>query len=202
VVLLRPDAAPIEGAGFRADRQLRDSAWLETPAARRRSAGQVDAWKYRARRPFHPARLAEALSSGWAGVLRAKGFVWIASRGDERGVYLHAGTVWRLDGAGPWWASVPQAEWEEAELQEIRSAWDLRTGDRRQELVFVGIDLDAREIARDLDACLLDDRELAGGPAAWAALPDPLPSWDDDGEDAQEDDGEEVIVEAARRATS
>jgi G3E family GTPase len=49
----------------------------------RRAFATAPAFKYQARRPFDPARLAATLESGWTGVLRIKGFVWIASRGEE-----------------------------------------------------------------------------------------------------------------------
>jgi G3E family GTPase len=168
-------------AKFAVHRCVRDTAWLAPPDSALLRSGRVDILPYRARRPFHPQRLAVVLARGWPGVLRTKGFVWIASRGEERGVYIQAGEVWRLDPAGPWWASIPQGEWpeDEEDLRDIRAAWDVRLGDRRQELLFIGIKLDRDAIGRDLDACLLDGRELAAGPSRWRAFLDPLPAWND-----------------------
>jgi uncharacterized protein (DUF736 family) len=51
-------------------------------------------------------------------------------------------------------------------------------GDRRQELVFIGIDMDEPALRARLDACLLDAEEEAAGPAAWSGLPDPFPAWE------------------------
>jgi G3E family GTPase len=215
VLALNPDARfttePPRMSAFDLDRCHRDVPWLRVPAAEALKSGSVQAFKYRARRPFHPTRLAATLATPWAGVLRSKGFVWIASRGDERGVYLQGGGSWRLEPAGPWWASIPQADWPraEADIADIRAVWDLRTGDRRQEIVFVGRGLDSDEIRRDLDACLLDAREMAEGASAWSWLPDPFPPWDDagvdDGARAENDDGDRefaasgAAVEANRR---
>jgi G3E family GTPase len=177
------------GQPFDLDQRCRDAAWTALPAPHSLVSGAVDVTKYEARRPFHPERLGLVLEQGWKGVLRTKGFVWIASRGEERGAYVQAGTCWRLDPAGPWWASISMDDWPDgpAEAADIRRGWNLRTGDRRQELVFIGVGLDAGEIRRDLDACLLDKRELAEGPSAWRAFPDPLPSWDVDTREPERD---------------
>jgi G3E family GTPase len=175
------DASP--GAPiFEVARCGKDATWLGVPSPEALMSRAVDVMRYQARRPFHPERLASVLDGGWHGVLRSKGFVWIASRGDERGAYVQSGACWRLGPAGPWWDSLPLDEWPDSEedLADIRRGWNVRTGDRGQELVFIGMGLEANEIRRDLDACLLDRREMAIGPQGWLALPDPLPAWDDD----------------------
>ncbi len=60
----------------------------------------------------------------------------------------------------------------------IEARWDPVFGDRRQELVFIGIGMDQAAIRRDLDACLLDPSAAAGfDPTGWADLPDPFPAW-------------------------
>ncbi|CAL9463010.1 Putative metal chaperone YciC [Actinosynnema sp. ALI-1.44] len=110
---------------------------------------------YRADRPFHPARLVAALAD-WEGVVRSKGFCHIASRPHTLAVWSQAG---------------PNLTIEPGELLDGHTA--------RQELVFIGIGLDPDEPRRRLDPALLTDAELAGGPAAWRQLDDPLPLWDD-----------------------
>jgi hypothetical protein len=57
----------------------------------------------------------------------------------------------------------------------VRAKWDPVWGDRRQELVFIGIGMDRAWIERKLNQCLV--RETAFTPARWAALPDPFPAW-------------------------
>ena len=133
----------------------------------------------RARRPFHSARLYACLEEEWPGVLRSKGFVWLASRHEHVGMWHQAGGACALSGAGSWWATAPREEWpDDAETRaEIEANSEGEFGDRRQELVVIGRDVDEPGLRARLDACLLDDAELAQGPAAWAALDDPFAPW-------------------------
>ena len=48
-------------------------------------------------------------------------------------------------------------------------------GDRRRELVFIGIGMDEARIRARLDACLLPAAAFA--PAPWATLRDPFLIW-------------------------
>ncbi|KML14629.1 MULTISPECIES: GTP-binding protein [Burkholderia] len=155
---------------------------------------------YRARRPFHPARLWALLHQEWPGVLRSKGFFWLATRNDIAGSLSQAGGVCRHGPAGLWWAAQDRAEWPDDDelLAEIRAEWhgdldDRAVGDRRQELVLIGIALDADAWREKLDACLLTDAEFALGAAGWHAFDDPFPAWDIDSHD-DDDHGDTQIV--------
>jgi hypothetical protein len=55
--------------------------------------------------------------------------------------------------------------------------WQEPHGDRRQMLVYIGQDLDKEGMLAELEACLLDEREMALGPEKWAELKDPFPEW-------------------------
>jgi hypothetical protein len=55
--------------------------------------------------------------------------------------------------------------------------WQEPYGDRRQELVFIGQNLDQHALHQWLDECLLTDAELDAGEANWAVLQDPFPVW-------------------------
>ncbi|CAM2181251.1 Zinc chaperone YciC [Paraburkholderia sacchari] len=156
---------------------------------------------YRARKPFHPERLWALLNQEWKGVLRSKGFFWLATRNDVAGSLSQAGGVCRHGPAGTWWAAQPREDWpQDAELEkEIAADWfgdanDARIGDRRQELVMIGVDIDRDAWQATLDACLLTDAEYAAGPDAWQAYADPFPSWEFDDEDDHDHDGEGEIV--------
>jgi len=146
---------------------------------------------YRARRPFHPGRLWDVLQESLPGVLRVKGFFWLASRHNHAGIWSQAGRAFRDDLAGRWWASLPKDEWpdEPVAQEEIHRLHEEPYGDRRQELVFIGAGMDRSWIEARLDDCLLDDVEMQLGQLGWEAFADPFSVWwdDDEGEIAGND---------------
>lgn len=150
-------------------RELRGEHTPETEAYGIRS------FVYRARRPFHPARFMKLLNSEWPGVVRSKGFFWLATRNDWVGELSSAGGMLQHKPIGFWWAASPPEERAQARLQ-IKE-WDSEFGDRSQEIVIIGIDMDETHLRRRLDACLLTESEMARGPARWKRLPDPFPAW-------------------------
>jgi G3E family GTPase len=139
----------------------------------------IASFVYRARRPFDPERFHRFLSSSWPGVIRAKGYFWLATRPDWVGEVSHAGALVRHQGSGFWWATLPPKQWPDDPnwRAAIEQAWDPVYGDRRQELVFIGTGLDGTAIRARLDACLVDDEPPDFRPDLWAALPDPFPEW-------------------------
>jgi G3E family GTPase len=139
----------------------------------------ISSFVYRADRPFHPQRFLECIEQDWPGVLRSKGFVWLASRNDVMAIWSHAGGSCRVEPGGLWWAAVPREEWpDEPELlQFVEQRWHPEHGDRRQELVLIGIDLDRAALTALLDTCQLTDEEFALGSAGWAAFPDSFGEW-------------------------
>ncbi|MEM9586901.1 MAG: GTP-binding protein [Planctomycetota bacterium] len=139
----------------------------------------VNSFVYRSRRPFHPQRFFDRLSHDWNGVLRSKGFFWLANRLDKIGVWSQAGRVARLDFGGFWWAAVPKEHWPEAESfqADLEKKWHDEVGDCRQELVFIGIGMDELDLYDSLQSCLLTDQEMTLGPEAWSRFDDPFPAW-------------------------
>ena len=135
---------------------------------------------YKARRPFNPMRLYALLNGRWDGVIRSKGFFWLASRMNFAGSLSQAGGMLRHEAAGAWWAAVKREDWPQDSTWRatIRNSFKSPYGDRRQEIVFIGTKgMDRRELTRRLDDCLLTDAEMKMGPAMWALLPDPFPAW-------------------------
>jgi len=131
---------------------------------------------YRARRPFHPFRLAKCLAGEWRGLLRSKGFMWMANLPDIAFVWSLAGGLSRLEGAGYWWAATSRDEWPDDPdlVQDALNNWVDPWGDRRQEVVFIGIEIEVERLTSALDDCLLNDEELAAGPNVWKKYEDAL----------------------------
>jgi G3E family GTPase len=150
----------------------------------------IGSFVYRAQRPFHPQRFWDYLHADWGTVLRSKGLFWLASRHNQVGIWSQAGGLGRTEPGGLWWASVPQSEWPDdlEERMAVLEVWQEPWGDRRQEIVVIGMDLDRAEITAQLDACLLNDSELAAGPDAWQHYPDPFGDWLDMDDDDDEED--------------
>jgi G3E family GTPase len=138
----------------------------------------ISSFVYRARRPFHPARLHAVLNGALPGVIRAKGHFWIATRPDWVAEFSLAGAVSSVSPLGRWWAGVPQSRWPShpEAMRELKAKWQDPWGDRRQELVFIGAGLDQAAIRAALDAALVPETDFR--PARWAALADPFPQWD------------------------
>jgi G3E family GTPase len=140
----------------------------------------ISSFVYRARRPFHPERLMALLESeAFDGVLRSKGFFWLATRHNVVGIWSQAGQVITTESGGTWWTATPRDEYLESPelLAEIERLMDGPFGDRRQELVIIGRRMDQAALRAALDACLLTDDEMALGVRAWRRFPDPFPRW-------------------------
>tara|TARA_Y100001934_G_scaffold17679_1_gene20933 strand:+ start:4242 stop:5471 length:1230 start_codon:yes stop_codon:yes gene_type:complete len=140
----------------------------------------VRSFVYRARRPFHPEKFHAFINSSWPGVIRAKGHFWLASRPEWVGELSQAGALVRHEAMGIWWSSIPKERWPDHPdwLRHMENTWDAVYGDRRQEIVFIGFEMDEATIRSRLDACLVGDANAkAMQPAAWKKLADPFPAW-------------------------
>jgi G3E family GTPase len=138
----------------------------------------VESFVYRARRPFDPAAFYRFLTGDALDkVIRAKGHFWLATRPDFLGELAIAGHQKTVSRMGRWWAAVPKNRWpDDGSFEEfVIRHWDAVWGDRRQELVFIGIGLDKAAITKALDACLVPTDEFT--PEKWERLNDPFPEW-------------------------
>jgi G3E family GTPase len=135
----------------------------------------ITSFVYRARRPFHPGRLQTWFSSRWDGVIRSKGYFWLATRMATAFSWSQAGSATRVSLAGAWWAATERDLWpEELEIrQRIDGNWDEPWGDRRQEIVIIGVNMDQDELRAGFDRCLLTDEEMDAGPEGWSSFDDP-----------------------------
>lgn len=51
--------------------------------------------------------------------------------------------------------------------------WNPTYGDRCQELVLIGVNLDKVKLRKELESCLLTDEEYKAGPKTWKKMADP-----------------------------
>ncbi|MGB0372949.1 MAG: GTP-binding protein [Opitutales bacterium] len=146
---------------------------------------------FRARKPFHPERLRKWMAQDWPGVIRSKGFFWLATRMPYVGLWSRAGAQSDVQMAGKWFATIPRHAWpnDPEEVELVLSNWKEPFGDRRQEIVLIGYEgqMDPGQLSDRFEACLLTDEEMGEGPKAWAKLPDPYPVWSADGEPVSAD---------------
>jgi G3E family GTPase len=175
--------------------------------------GGIGTFIYRARRPFHPQRLASllpllpivhglpSLSSGndnnnddnddktkkaiFNSIVRSKGFAWLAHSHIAAMYWSQAGSSFEMDCLGRWWATLERDQWPEEAVKDILSDFDNddhddaveggidtdtdtglwnSVGDRRQEIVLIGHDLNDLKkqsiVKESLDSCLLTDDEF------------------------------------------
>ena len=138
----------------------------------------ISSFTYRNPRPFDAEKFWAFVNDAsiWTRVLRSKGFFWVAA--DDRVAYelAQAGGINSVSPAGTWWASMPREEWghPEGERPDQRPNWDPQFGDRAQQIVFIGQELDEEAIRARLDSCLLDEA-ATNDPERWSELPNPFP---------------------------
>ena len=141
----------------------------------------ISSFSFLARRPFHPEKFYHFLhdTEQFGKLIRSKGYFWLASRPEFSGQWNQAGGIAHYGFAAMFWKSVPKKDWptDEESLNAIQNLWVEPFGDMRQELVFIGQQLDQEAMTRALNECLLSDDELLQGKNHWATLSDPFPAW-------------------------
>ncbi|RED63095.1 GTP-binding protein [Cohnella lupini] len=135
----------------------------------------ISSFVYERVRPFHPDRLLRWMGEWPAEIVRAKGLIWLASRNDMAQNFSQAGPSIQFGPAGYWVASLPPDEREEILRDDAKVAeyWHSEHGDRINKVVFIGLEMNRREISEELDGCLLTDEEMTSD---WSVLPDGFPN--------------------------
>lgn len=139
----------------------------------------VTSFVYRARDPFDPEKIHSFFNQEWPGVIRAKGFFWISSRPNFVGEVSQAGAFVRHQGIGKWWAAVNEEQWpdDKSFRLNINKIWAKGYGDRRQEIVFIGLKNEMNEslIKNKLDGFLIKNYSI--NLANTLKYKDPFPEW-------------------------
>ncbi|MEL6660083.1 MAG: GTP-binding protein [Bacteroidota bacterium] len=126
----------------------------------------ISSFVYRSKKPFDPVRFWHYVQHRFSGtIIRSKGLFWLASRPKQALVWGQAGGSLRADSAGVWWSSmsfdqrIRYASFVDNK-DKIEAGWDYEFGDRKNEIVIIGQDMDKEAIIRDLDRCLATDKEI------------------------------------------
>ena len=129
----------------------------------------IGSFVYRTKTPFDPIRFWNFVQTKFPNnIIRSKGLFWLASRPEQALVWSQAGGSLKADSAGVWWSSMPfekrVMQYAFVENQEqIESGWDDKYGDRKNEIVFIGHDLNEKLIRSLLDNCLSTNQEINSG---------------------------------------
>ena len=141
----------------------------------------ISSFSYVARRPFLPEKFFNFVhdTQKFGKLIRSKGYFWLGSRLEYAGQWSQAGGIARYGFAGMFWRSVPKKDWptDEESLKTIRENWVEPFGDMRQELVFIGQNLDQEAMIQALDDCLVTEDDMLKGEEFWTSLEDPFPPW-------------------------
>lgn len=136
----------------------------------------ISSFAYRRDRPFHPERFSQCIQGDWPGVVRSKGFFWLASRPRIAGSWSQAGGSCRTEPAGFWAAAADDGRLISSQVAPISG---------KQEIVLIGIGMDQHALTAMLDSCLLTDAELASGEENWKLYRDPFAPWNIETSEAQ-----------------
>ncbi len=126
----------------------------------------ISSFVFRDKKPFHPQRFWDYLNKDWhTNIIRSKGLFWIASRKNDALNWSQAGGSLKADKAGVWWCSMPYGDRIQhqsfADNQSlIESKWDKKFGDRLNELVIIGQEMDKILIIKEITACLCTESEI------------------------------------------
>lgn len=141
----------------------------------------VSSFSIQQRRPFHPERLWSLLNNAdfWQGIIRSKGVFWLGSQPAIMALWSRAGGHLEWAPLGTWWASIPKSKWpDDADFKTwMKTVWQKGFGDRRNELVFIGVNMDQELIRTKIESCLVTDAEMAQILVGKFRSSDPFPNW-------------------------
>lgn len=120
---------------------------------------------FQSRLPVNEELFLHALETRLPNVVRAKGFFFTSDQPGCCSIVSLAGGILRAEPAGMWYVDLVEAGKASMEEMppEVQAAWKpLPLGDRRQEIVLIGVDLVESEVLDILSSCLkpIQDNEV------------------------------------------
>ncbi|EFC42999.1 predicted protein [Naegleria gruberi] len=131
----------------------------------------ISSFVYRRRKPFNTKLLFDFFYSEkymQQNVLRSKGYCWLNTRNDYCGDWEQAGNQITIHDGGLFFAALGEEQGKSMYGEEVfervkKEDFKDGVGDRRQELVIIGQNLNEEEITKRLDALLISDEDFAKG---------------------------------------
>ena len=126
----------------------------------------IGSFVYRTKRPFDPQRFWHFVQFQFPNdIIRSKGMFWLASRPEQALIWGQAGGSLKADSAGVWWCSMSFEKRSQhlsfiENQEQIELEWDIKFGDRKNEIVFIGQNMDEEFIKSLLDICTATDEEI------------------------------------------
>lgn len=118
----------------------------------------ISTFVYKRRKPFDTDTWFKWVENNYhSTIIRCKGVVWMTQNQKNMFMFEQAGKQKRLGDAGLWVASMSPAKQREILKYnpDVRAEWDEKCGDKMIKLVFIGKDMDRKQIEAELDACLV-----------------------------------------------
>ena len=119
----------------------------------------IETFVYYARKPFDINFFDDFVARKWPKqIIRCKGLCYFANEKEVCYVFEQAGKQVSLRNAGQWYVTMPQFQLRDflEKNPKVKKDWEEPYGDRMQKLVFIGQNLDKKEITETLDKCLTD----------------------------------------------
>ena len=126
----------------------------------------ISSFVYRRKLPFDSKRFWKLVQESFPNnIIRSKGLFWLSSRPNQALSWGQAGGSLKADSAGTWWCTMPFSERiRYADFVDnkdvIENSWDGKFGDRKNEIVIIGQNIDQDLITNELDSCLSNQQEI------------------------------------------
>jgi G3E family GTPase len=145
---------------FDLDKTSRSAGWireLENEHTSETEEYGIKTFVYKAKKPFIAEKFYQNILDGGllSGVIRAKGFYWLSN--DQTYIYEFSQAGKNISYGnivGMWWSAVNEEDWPKDQKEVIKKQCEQENGDRRQELVFIGINMNEEKIREQLDQSL------------------------------------------------